>query len=302
VPTSNYASNAHQIAPRWIPEHDREDVAQEALARAVARGIDPGASAWLRTVAKRVAIDRFRAAREVPSGAGADLEQITSPSQRGPEDEVIAAESRFLVRRALAALPPRYRQALEVEADGGAAAVAHSLGISPQATWTLLSRARGRLRRELERIGFVPAAIWTRFERWGEAIATGGLAVGLAVGLSGGVPSAAAATPPLRPQPIVQVMAAAPPAVAPASAPATPVQDVAPPPAPSAAQAPPAVDEPNVPVRHRTSVCTPGGSDDNELWVDVWFEDTERPTITDDAVALLPAQLQQTQTTQECSR
>jgi RNA polymerase sigma-70 factor (ECF subfamily) len=145
-----------------VANGDSEDVVQEAVARAIKSGVSLEAEQWLRTVARRVAIDQHRRRRETPSGAPADLE-FWGASGDDPEDEVLRAERAKYVREALAALPPRYRRALMIYAEEDSpAAVANRLGLSATATWTLLSRARSRLKLQLEQAGFVPALIVNR--------------------------------------------------------------------------------------------------------------------------------------------
>lgn len=156
---------------------DTEDLVQEALARAIANGVPVEAIPWMRTVMRRIAIDRARRAREVASGDSFDMDGLAAEPGDGPEDLVVSGERARAVREALAALPPRYREALLAYAtDGRASAVAEQMSLSSQATWTLLSRARDRLRTQLERIGFVPAAFAARFAPWWQSATTGAVA------------------------------------------------------------------------------------------------------------------------------
>jgi RNA polymerase sigma factor (sigma-70 family) len=147
-----------------VANGNTEDVVQEAVARAIKSGVSLEAEQWLRTVAKRVAIDQHRRRHETPSGAPTDLERW-SPKAPGttdgdPEESYIRAERSQAVREALAALPPRYQKALLAYAEEDCpAAVANRLGLSAAATWTLLSRARSRLKLQLEQSGFVPAML-----------------------------------------------------------------------------------------------------------------------------------------------
>jgi hypothetical protein len=62
------------------------------------------------------------------------------------------------------------------------AAVARKLGLSPNATWTLLSRARSSLRTALERAGFTPVVVFAR-DHW-RSIVTGAAAAGVAASLA----------------------------------------------------------------------------------------------------------------------
>lgn len=145
---------------------EAEDIVQETMLRAVRKGIALDAEPWLRTVAKRVAIDNSRRAREIASGGSAELELMAQSRDASPEDQVLTRETVGAVRDALDTLPPRYRDALVayVEEDESAAGVARRFGLSDGATWTLLCRARARLRTELERVGY---AIFIFVQRFG---------------------------------------------------------------------------------------------------------------------------------------
>jgi hypothetical protein len=68
---------------------------------------------------------------------------------------------------------------MEEESPAG---VARKLGLSPNATWTLLSRARSSLRTALERAGFTPVVIFAR-GHW-RSIVTGAAAAGVAASLA----------------------------------------------------------------------------------------------------------------------
>ena len=167
-----------QVGVYSVANGDTEDVVQEALARAIKSGVSLEAEQWLRTVAKRVAIDQHRRRRETPSGAAEELERYEQPAPDGdPETAYIRAERSQAVREAMAALPPRYRKALQAYAEEDSpAAVASRLGLSAAATWTLLSRARTRLRLQLEQVGFVPALVSVARARWREIAAAGATA------------------------------------------------------------------------------------------------------------------------------
>jgi RNA polymerase sigma factor (sigma-70 family) len=172
-----------------VANGDTEDVVQEALARAIKSGVSLEAEQWLRTVAKRVAIDQHRRRREMPSGAPVELENYVPATDGDPEEAFIRAERSEAVREALAALPPRYRQALEAYSEEDSpAGVAKRLGLSAAATWTLLSRARSRLRLQLESVGFVPALVNIARTRWRGFAAAG--AVASAAATAAIVPSA----------------------------------------------------------------------------------------------------------------
>jgi DNA-binding CsgD family transcriptional regulator len=186
------------------------------------------AEPWLKTVARRVAIDRARRRREYPSGLPVELERWVSDHDGNPEEMLIRAERSAEVRRALDQLPPRYRKALLLFAEENSpAAVAKRMGLSAKATWTLLSRARSRLRVEIERIGFVPALFAGR-AKWKSLFGAAAVA-SVAVTIALLPPGVDKTNPPKTP--IVQVPQAAAPTV-PVAAPvkavsvAAPVQDV----------------------------------------------------------------------------
>jgi RNA polymerase sigma-70 factor (ECF subfamily) len=169
-----------QVGVHSVANGDTEDVVQEALARAIKSGVSLEAEQWLRTVAKRVAIDQHRRRRETPSGAPTELENYSPSLEGNPEDAFIRAERSAAVREALEALPPRYRQALlAYSEEDSPAGVAKRLGLSAAATWTLLSRARTRLRLQLESVGFVPALVSMARARW-RGFAAAGAAAGVA--------------------------------------------------------------------------------------------------------------------------
>jgi RNA polymerase sigma-70 factor (ECF subfamily) len=174
-----------------------EDVVQEALLRAIKSGVSPEAEAWLKTVARRVAIDEHRKDHETPSGAAEELDRWMSTHEPDPEEVVIRAERSQAVQDALGQLPPRYREALLAYAEEDSpAAVAKTLGLSASATWTLLSRARSRLKLQLEHAGFVPALVAAR-DRFRGLLAAGA-AAGVATVAATGVmhaPSAPAPAP-----------------------------------------------------------------------------------------------------------
>lgn len=207
-----------QVGVHAVANGDTEDVVQEALARAIKSGVSLEAEQWLRTVAKRVAIDQHRRRRETPSGAAAELETLAlAPTDGDPEESFIRSERSAAVREALEALPPRYRQALlAYSEEDSPAGVAKRLGLSAAATWTLLSRARSRLRLQLESVGFVPALVSMARTRW-RGFAAAGAAAGVAATAAVLPPVTAPKDAPAKPK--IQHVAVAPPAVRDAAAP-----------------------------------------------------------------------------------
>jgi len=206
-----------------VANGNTEDVVQEAVARAIKSGVSLEAEQWLRTVAKRVAIDQHRRRRETPSGAPTDLEKW-SPKARGtadgdPEDSYIRAERSRAVREALATLPPRYQKALLAYAEEDSpAAVANRLGLSAAATWTLLSRARSRLRLQLEQSGFVPAMLMSSTGRPRMRAIFAAAAVAASAATAVIVPRANDASPLKPDEPVIANVAAADPEPSPKDA------------------------------------------------------------------------------------
>ncbi|MCE3551784.1 sigma-70 family RNA polymerase sigma factor [Pseudonocardia sp. RS11V-5] len=152
-----------------------EEVVQEAWL-AVLRGLDGFAAraslrTWVFTILVNAARRRGRAeARHVvelgrPSVAperfrGEDDEypghwrDEAAPVEWGPESEVLAAEFRGLLERALAELPDRQRAVVELRDVHGFAAeeVCALLDLTPANQRVLLHRARSRLRGLLEAV------------------------------------------------------------------------------------------------------------------------------------------------------
>jgi RNA polymerase sigma factor (sigma-70 family) len=175
---SRVRASVHGIAGQ-----DSPDCVQEAFTRAIANGIPTDAEPWLKTVAKRVAIDKFRRRHEYASGAPVELEALIHDHDGDPQEAFVRAERSAEVRAALAKLPARYREALITYAEEDSpAAVASRLGLSANAAWTLLSRARSRLRLQLEQLGYAPVA-WLGRVRW-RGFAIGGAAAGVATAVA----------------------------------------------------------------------------------------------------------------------
>ena len=150
-----------QVGVYSVANGDTEDVVQEALARAIKSGVSLEAEQWLRTVAKRVAIDQHRRRRETPSGAPDRARELGAGDRRQPGGRV---HPRRAVGRPCARRSPRCRRGTarrsrRTPRRTRRPAVAKRLGLSAAATWTLLSRARTRLRLQLESVGFVPALV-----------------------------------------------------------------------------------------------------------------------------------------------
>jgi RNA polymerase sigma factor (sigma-70 family) len=124
------------------------DVTQEAFLRlfveAQAGRLPDNVGAWLYRTSANLIVTRARRAavarRHAPS-----LVRFDGPAQ--PEAIAILHEDRDELHLALTTLPPAHRVALVMAADGATGVeIARRLGRSHNATRTLLTRARGRLR------------------------------------------------------------------------------------------------------------------------------------------------------------
>jgi RNA polymerase sigma-70 factor, ECF subfamily len=133
------------VASRWGDAVSAEDVAQDALLRAMNRldrfNTRQALWPWLRALAANLAIDRFRSERAI---AARTVEQ-----PRVAPDHSDAVAERRLVREAMLDLPARQRQALVLSYIEGWSAdeAARILGIARNAFDQLLFRARASLRK-----------------------------------------------------------------------------------------------------------------------------------------------------------
>jgi RNA polymerase sigma-70 factor (ECF subfamily) len=170
---------------------DSDDVVQEAYARAVRRRIPGDLEPWLRTVARRIAIDNARRRHELAAGDAIDVDRLRTPSVPTPEDVVIGNESVGLIRKAIRSLPTRYRDALVAYSEHrDNSAVADHLGVSTNAAGSLLCRARMRLREELDRVGYAAGAVLVKLQRVPDLAVTATAAVCFVAVIAG--PTAAA--------------------------------------------------------------------------------------------------------------
>ena len=278
-----------------LTRSDGEDLVQEALTRAIAHGVPTDAVPWLRTVTRRLAIDRSRRTREVASGGSPELERLAGAVVVGPEDELLSREERLAVREALATLSPRYREALTIYAEtGDARAVSDRLNLTSNATHTLLCRARQGLRRALDRAGFAPGVALVRIQRWMDPLVAGCVAATVAVTAALAPSSSSAAD--IQPRPagrVVSATAAAPTAGeagAPVTAPAGSKEAAA-----TVASVPTPAGDRETPVNVQIG-CRPEQDDgDGGLVLGVRYEDGPRHSVVDEAVGKLdPPESQRT--------
>jgi RNA polymerase sigma-70 factor (ECF subfamily) len=148
------------VAHRLPTRADVEDVVQEVLLRVWKHGarVRDGErfGAWLSRVAYTAAADHMRArqrhpvSRYEPTAGDEAPEAPSDTGEEGPEaKELIAA----VLRPFIAALPPRYREAVALsELEGHShAAIAERLGVSVSAVKSRVQRGRDQLRQMLER-------------------------------------------------------------------------------------------------------------------------------------------------------
>lgn len=120
--------------------HDAEEVAAEALARALANwstvGVLPHREAWVLRVASNLAIDRCRQRRRVP--------RFRAPPDSEPTDLAVCLD----VARALQKLPRRQREVIVLRylADLPEREVAEALGLSAETVKEHAARGRKSLR------------------------------------------------------------------------------------------------------------------------------------------------------------
>jgi RNA polymerase sigma-70 factor (ECF subfamily) len=130
-----------------------EDVVQETVVRAIAEvdrlREDASVVSWLSRIAVRVAIDGKRKThRETLFAEPPEEDTPTTVRAPSPEVALSSAESRTMVARAMAQLPPATREVLALRYDAGftAAEIAELTGKSEVAVRKELQRARDRLR------------------------------------------------------------------------------------------------------------------------------------------------------------
>ena len=139
-------------------EHAAEDLLQETFLR-LTKEVNAGRTpehlrGWLYRVASNLAVSRGRRSFTAVAWLTVHGRQEASGHAESPETHVLAREGRSALDAALATLPTDARTALLLSADGfSGEEIAAAIGRSHAATRTLLSRARVRVRLELEQTG-----------------------------------------------------------------------------------------------------------------------------------------------------
>jgi len=145
-----YHTQVFAYCRRRLDEHDAEDATSHIFMQALGhlgtcRG--PSFRAWLFTIAHNVVIDRLRSRK--PSVALDETLGLMT-RDRSPEEHALDADVRVRLERAIRALPPDQRAAVELRLAGlTGVECAKVLGKSPDATRMLQHRAFGTLRATL---------------------------------------------------------------------------------------------------------------------------------------------------------
>jgi RNA polymerase sigma-70 factor (ECF subfamily) len=159
---ARHAGRARALALRLTRNAaDADDLVQEAFSRAftsAARWQAQGIrfSTWLHRVVVNLAADEGRK-RRVRRSVTLDDVPETADGRPDASEALERGERAVALRRAIAELPERQRQALVLTYGSGLpnAEVATVLGISIEAVEAALSRARSALRREMRKEGWI---------------------------------------------------------------------------------------------------------------------------------------------------
>jgi RNA polymerase sigma-70 factor (ECF subfamily) len=156
-----------RVVSARIPDRgEAEDVTSDVFVRALQSWprYDPALgtpTAWLCGIAQRAIADWWRTSRRAKTadrmlafaGDGSAAERVAAPSENEPESAALRSEQLDALRRGLAALPERERDALVLRFAGGlrATEVGVVLGLSAGATRMLLFRSLSKLKEWLAR-------------------------------------------------------------------------------------------------------------------------------------------------------
>lgn len=137
-------------------QSEGEEIAQETFLRAWqnASKYEPKAklSTWLHTIARNITIDRLRKKSRNEEAFELDDERDEAPLSGRPSQLLLRKQEQVSVQEALAQLPERQRSAILLCHEQGLSNpdIAKVLETSVEATESLLSRARRRLRHLVE--------------------------------------------------------------------------------------------------------------------------------------------------------
>jgi RNA polymerase sigma-70 factor (ECF subfamily) len=157
VLAGRYRAALTRYAYRYLRDReDANDVAQEALYRAYRSlwRVERGRSFknWLFVIARNVAYDTLRSRERMALRAVPD--DFIPTHEPGPEEFALRDDTRHSVRRALRALPCRYREPLELYYVSGLLyrEIADVLDLPIGTVKTNIARAKRRLRSALENV------------------------------------------------------------------------------------------------------------------------------------------------------
>jgi RNA polymerase sigma-70 factor (ECF subfamily) len=149
-----YREPVVRLAYRLTHDADEaKDIAQDAFLRAYRRlgqfHPDRPFARWLFVIARNASLDAIRRRRRVAALVFAESNVEIEP---GPEELALQHEEAMRVHAALEALPPKYRDVLELYYISGFRyrEIAIELDIPIGTVKTYISRAKRRLREELE--------------------------------------------------------------------------------------------------------------------------------------------------------
>jgi RNA polymerase sigma-70 factor (ECF subfamily) len=151
---------AYRVALRILRSHeDAEDIAQDALWTAIKHlssfREDASFRTWLHRIAVNHSIMALRRKHSSALGSVCPLSVDAPPScikgPRTPEELLLEAECRTLIKEGLSRVPEFYSVALQMAASEGRSTkeIAACMGISKSAAKTRLHRGRAHLRREV---------------------------------------------------------------------------------------------------------------------------------------------------------
>ncbi len=163
VLVDRYRAPVVRLAYRLTRDPDEaKDIAQEAFLRAFRRieefRPDRPFSRWLFVIARNASFDALRRRRRAAAFVSIEAEEV--PSELGPEELALRNDEAERVHAALDLLPGHYREVLELHyvSDLRYREIAEQLAIPLGTVKTYISRAKRRLREELESVPAVLAA------------------------------------------------------------------------------------------------------------------------------------------------
>jgi len=155
VLVDRYRAPVVRLAYRLTHDADEaKDIAQDAFFRAYRRlgefRPDRPFARWLFVIARNASLDAIRRRRRAAVLAASEEKSV--PVQVGPEEAALRNDEALRVHAALAALPSKYRDVLELYYLSGLRyrEIALALDIPLGTVKTYISRAKRRLRSELE--------------------------------------------------------------------------------------------------------------------------------------------------------